>query len=61
MHEEFEEIPGWVALLTMINYALLTVLGHIRDFLRDWKLTVSYIKTESAKMKVCCCCCCCTC
>ena len=32
--EDFEEIPFLVSIGTMIGYAILTFIGHIRDFLR---------------------------
>ena len=32
--ESFEETPFWVALVTMLGYGILFVVGHIRDFLR---------------------------
>ena len=35
LHEEFEEIPIFAAIFTMINYAILTTLAHVRDFLRN--------------------------
>ena len=51
--EEFEEIPFIVALLTMIDYAILSFVGHIRDFLRKHNFEVSYLKKENEKLQVC--------
>ena len=33
-HEEFEETPTWAAVVTILGYAVLSVLGWLRDFLR---------------------------
>ncbi len=33
-HEEFEETPTWAAVVTVLGYAILSVLGWLRDFLR---------------------------
>ena len=52
LHEEFEEIPFIVAILTMINYAILTAAGHIRDIMRSSGLENSRVKQENIKMKV---------
>ena len=52
MHEEFEEIPFLVAVLTMVNYAIMTLAGHMRDFLRKIGVETSKIKQENDKMKV---------
>jgi hypothetical protein len=34
-HEEFEETPTWAAVITVLGYAILSVLGWLRDFLRS--------------------------
>jgi hypothetical protein len=34
-HEEFEETPTWTAVITVLGYAILSVLGWLRDFLRN--------------------------
>jgi hypothetical protein len=34
-HEEFEETPTWAAVITVLGYAVLSVLGWLRDFLRN--------------------------
>jgi hypothetical protein len=34
-HEEFEETPTWAAVVTVLGYAILSVLGWLRDFLRN--------------------------
>lgn len=52
--ETFEETPLSTAILTYLGYAVLVVIGHIRDFLRSFgiekiksctepKLQVQYI------------------
>ncbi len=33
-HDEFEETPTWAAVITVLGYAILSVLGWLRDFLR---------------------------
>lgn len=33
-HEDFEETPTWAAVVTVLGYAILNVLGWLRDFLR---------------------------
>ena len=52
LDEEFAEIPFVVAVMTMINYVILTLVGHVRDFLRLRGFEQSLIKQENAKMKV---------
>jgi len=34
-HEDFEETPTWAAVVTVLGYAVLSVLGWLRDFLRN--------------------------
>lgn len=34
-HEEFEETPTSAAVITVLGYAILSVLGWLRDFLRN--------------------------
>jgi hypothetical protein len=34
-HEEFEETPTWAAVVTVLGYAILSVVGWLRDFLRN--------------------------
>ena len=52
-HEEFEEIPFLGAVMTMLNYALLTIIAHIRDFLRKVGIEAAKVKVENPKNKVC--------
>ena len=33
-HEDFEQTPTWAAVVTVLGYAILNVLGWLRDFLR---------------------------
>lgn len=51
LQETFEETPTWVSLFTMISYALLFVLGHIRDFLVRVKIMKFGGNKESPKLK----------
>jgi hypothetical protein len=50
--EEFEEIPFHAAVMTFVGYAILTLIGHIRNFLRKHNFETSYIKKENVKNKV---------
>jgi len=34
----FEETPLIIAVLTYLGYAVLIVVGHLRDFLRNWNI-----------------------
>lgn len=34
-HEEYEETPYIIALLCYLSYLILTVFGHLRDFMRN--------------------------
>ena len=52
LQEVFEETPTWVALFTMISYAILFVLGHIRDFLISIRVIKNGSSKESSKLKV---------
>lgn len=40
----------WAAVVTMCCYALLTVIGHMRDLMRRWGLESSKIPTEHPEM-----------
>lgn len=40
-HEEFEETPLMVAVLTYIGYFVLVVFGYIRDFMRNYGIEKS--------------------
>ena len=43
-----------VAVMTMINYALLTLFGYLRDFMRARRWESSKLKEEKENMLVCC-------
>lgn len=49
--ESFEETPMLVAVLTYMGYAILTVFGHLRDFLRHWKIEKCHITAEREEQK----------
>lgn len=49
--ESFEETPMLVAVLTYMGYAILTVFGHLRDFLRHWKIEKCNITAEREEQK----------
>ena len=36
--ESFEETPYHIAILTYLGYALMVVIGHVRDFMRRYGL-----------------------
>ena len=36
--EFFEETPLIIAVLTYIGYGVLIVVGHLRDFMRNWNI-----------------------
>lgn len=40
-HEEFEETPLMVAVLTYIGYFVLVVFGYLRDFMRNYGIEKS--------------------
>lgn len=49
--ESFEQTPMLVAVLTYMGYAILTVFGHLRDFLRHWKIEKCNITAEREEQK----------
>uniref|UniRef100_A0A8C6V185 Serine palmitoyltransferase, long chain base subunit 2a n=1 Tax=Neogobius melanostomus TaxID=47308 RepID=A0A8C6V185_9GOBI len=49
--ESFEETPMLVAVLTYMGYAILTIFGHLRDFLRHWKIEKCHITAEREEQK----------
>lgn len=49
--ESFEETPMLVAVLTYMGYAILTIFGHLRDFLRHWKIEKCNITAEREEQK----------
>ncbi|XP_046849497.1 serine palmitoyltransferase 2-like [Xenia sp. Carnegie-2017] len=40
-HEEFEQTPIWIAVMTYIAYAILILFGYLRDFMRFYGLEKS--------------------
>ncbi len=52
LHEEFEDIPLFVSVMTMVNYMLLTVLGYFRDFLRNQGFDRTVLKQEKPNQAV---------
>ena len=52
LHEEFEEAPLFMAAMTMLNYALLTLFGYMRDFLREHGYGASTLKHEKENQQV---------
>jgi len=36
--DQFEETPLIIAVLTYLGYAVLIVVGHLRDFMRNWNI-----------------------
>jgi len=49
--EDFEETPFWVALVTLLGYGILFVVGHIRDFLRRNRFEATTIPEEHKDQK----------
>lgn len=47
-HEEFEETPLLVAVLTYIGYFVLVVFGYLRDFMRNYGIERSKTGKEYA-------------
>ncbi|XP_031560266.1 serine palmitoyltransferase 2-like [Actinia tenebrosa] len=47
-HEEFEETPLLVAVLTYIGYFVLVVFGYLRDFMRNYGIEKSKTSKEYA-------------
>ncbi|EDQ90948.1 uncharacterized protein MONBRDRAFT_20161 [Monosiga brevicollis MX1] len=50
LQEDFEETPLLVAFLTYLNYSLLFVFGHLRDFLRKHGIEKTKTAKELARM-----------
>jgi len=44
--EDFEDTPLWVAVVTMIGYGVLFVVGHLRDFMRLHRFEHSNVPEE---------------
>ena len=47
--ERFEETPLYIAVLTYLGYAILIVVGHLRDLLRKWQIERLPIASEPLK------------
>ena len=47
--ERFEETPLYIAVLTYLGYAILIVVGHLRDLLRNWQIERLPIASEPLK------------
>ena len=47
--ERFEETPLYIAVLTYLGYAILIVVGHLRDLLRKWQIERLPIASEPVK------------
>lgn len=47
--ESFEETPLLIAVLTYLAYAILIVIGHMRDFLRRWNFEKVPVAAEPVK------------
>ena len=48
-YEQFEETPLYIAILTYLGYAILIVVGHIRDLLRRWRIERLPMASEPVK------------
>lgn len=48
--DEFEEPSLWVAIATYASFAILIVLGHLRDFLRKRGIEQSHIPVEKGNV-----------
>jgi len=47
--ELFEETPLFIAVLTYLGYAVLIIVGHIRDFMRNWNIEKVPMAAEPIK------------
>jgi len=47
--ELFEETPLLIAVLTYLGYAVLIIVGHIRDFMRNWNIEKVPMAAEPLK------------
>ena len=47
--ELFEETPLIIAVLTYLGYAVLTIFGHMRDFMRKWNIEKVPMAAEPVK------------
>jgi len=49
-NETFEETPIWIAIFMYLTYAIMVVIGHIRDSLRSIGLEEEKSCTESKRV-----------
>ncbi|XP_068609555.1 serine palmitoyltransferase 2-like [Brachionichthys hirsutus] len=49
--ESYEETPLLVAVLTSMGYGILTIFGHLRDFLRLWNIEKCQMAQERDEQK----------
>jgi len=47
--ELFEETPLLIAVLTYLGYAVLLIVGHLRDFMRNWNIEKVPMAAEPVK------------
>ena len=47
--ELFEETPLIIAVLTYLGYAVLIIVGHLRDFMRRWNIEKVPMAAEPVK------------
>ena len=47
--ESFEDTPLYIAVLTYLGYAILIVVGHLRDLLRKWNIEKAPMAAEPVK------------
>jgi len=47
--ELFEETPLIIAVLTYLGYAVLIIVGHLRDFMRNWNIEKVPMAAEPVK------------
>ena len=47
--ELFEETPLIIAVLTYLGYAVLIIVGHMRDLMRKWNIEKVPMAAEPAK------------
>lgn len=52
-NESFEQAPLYVAVLTVLGFALATFFGYVRDFFRVCGLEKPHIAGEREEQKVC--------
>lgn len=51
--EHFEQAPMYVAVFTFVGFAVGTIFGYLRDFMRAWGLEKRNIAAEREQQKVC--------